>query len=70
MRTQRLRDIEWLLKVMQVRTENCPKLGLHGIPSQLPGIYLLLTWMERVWGILSPSSLGRVYRRDMAYGNH
>lgn len=32
MRTQRFRDVIWLLKVMQVRAEICPKLELMASP--------------------------------------
>lgn len=67
MESHRLRHVKWLVKVMQVRMENCPKLAMHGISSQLPETYLFLTWIEMV-GDTVPPYLGSVYKLiDTAY---
>lgn len=58
MKTQRLRHVRWLLKVMQVRTQNLPSLGLHEILSKLQWLDLPLTQREWVWGKLIPPKFG------------
>lgn len=65
MRTQRLRDVKWLLRVIQVTPDNCPKLERPGMLSSLPDTYPQAP--DR--GNTALPNLETVYGIDPAYEN-